>query len=240
MIGRSGKGLEVHALELEPEARNVLREGRPKASRGGPAGAPKRAARAAEGGVVRLAGGIAAVAADTAERHDRKWRTPHRTVGTFLVMMFVYRLVFGEGRTYTTALEEPVSSRKRHGAFAGLEAPVTPSAMTRARAKVDAAVSVEGRAGILALAGEGALWNGRRAFAVDGSETDLPRPLVKAGFATPGPAAHYPQGLASCLFEIARGVPVDFDLHADTCERKAAMRHLRALSANDVTVYDRG
>jgi len=36
------------------------------------------------------------------------------------------------------------------------------------------------------------------------------------------------------------GVPVDFDLHADTRQRKAAMRHLRALPPNDVTVHDRG
>lgn len=236
-VGQSGTGKEVLVLELEPEARTVLREGRPKAER---RTGPDRAAEAAREGTARLWSGIAAIVADTARRHDREWRVRHRTVGTFLVMMFVYRLVFGEGRTYAAALDELWESRRSHGAFEGLQGPVTPSAMTRARARVSAAVFREAHEGIIALAGEGGLWNGRRAFVVDGCKLNLPRPLVEEGFATPGPSAHYPQGLASCLFETARGIPVDFDLHAHTCERRAAVAHMRALSAGDVVVYDRG
>ena len=46
----------------------------------------------------------------------------------------------------------------------------------------------------------GRLWHGCRVFAVDGSKLNLPRPPVAAGYATPSPAAHYPQGLLRSLY----------------------------------------
>ena len=46
---------------------------------------------------------------------------------------------------------------------------------------------------------QGGLWKGHRLFAVDGSKLNLPRPLLQAGYKLPAHAAHYPQGLLSCL-----------------------------------------
>ena len=43
------------------------------------------------------------------------------------------------------------------------------------------------------------LWRGHRAFAVDGSQLNLPRPLLHNGYRTPSHSSHYPQGLLSCL-----------------------------------------
>ena len=51
-------------------------------------------------------------------------------------------------------------------------------------------------------------------FAVDGSKLNLPRPLVRDGYRQPAEAAHYPQGLLSCLFQLRARLPVDFGLHA--------------------------
>ena len=66
-------------------------------------------------------------------------------------------------------------------------------------------------------------WRGHRAFAVDGSKLNLPRPLVRDGYRQPAEAAHYPQGLLSCLFQLRARLPGDFGLHA-----------------HGVVVYDRG
>ncbi len=84
------------------------------------------------------------------------------------------------------------------------------------------------------------MWQGHRAFAVDGSKLNLPRPLLKAGYVPPGPGAHYPQGLLSCLFQLYAQLPVDFELHAHRDERRACRQHLAALRPGDVVVYDRG
>ena len=86
----------------------------------------------------------------------------------------------------------------------------------------------------------GPLWLGHRVFAVDGSKLNLPRPLAAAGYDPPGPHAHYPQGLLSCLLRLQSRLPVDFDLFAHRNERAAARAHLRALAAPDLVVYDRG
>ena len=67
------------------------------------------------------------------------------------------------------------------------------------------------------------VWHGHRAFAVDGSKLNLPRPLLHDGYRTPSHTAHYPQGLLSCLFQLRARLPVDFDLAAH----------------GDVVVYDR-
>ncbi len=119
--------------------------------------------------------------------------------------------------------------------------PVSDAAMCKARPKLDENVFKQFQAEILRRAERpGPRWRGHRVFAVDGSKLNLPRPLVGAGYATPGPQAHYPQGLLSCLFRLQSRLPVDFDLHAHANERLAALAHLPALAATDVVVYDRG
>ena len=74
--------------------------------------------------------------------------------------------------------------------------------LPQARAKVDEEIFRSAHRAVLERLpgdGPGALWHGHRAFAVDGSKLNLPRPLVRAGYRTPGDKAHYPQGLLSCL-----------------------------------------
>ena len=121
--------------------------------------------------------------------------------------------------------------------------PVSAAAICQARAKVDEEIFRSAHRAVLERLpgdGPGALWHGHRAFAVDGSKLNLPRPLVRAGYRTPGDKAHYPQGLLSCLYQLRARLPVDFDLHAHGDERRAALAHLAALAPGDVIVYDRG
>ncbi len=65
-------------------------------------------------------------------------------------------------------------------------------------------------------------------------------PLVEAGFPLPNTAAHYPQGLVSCLYRLNTGTPVDFSLSANANERAAALAHLDAVEPGDIVVSDRG
>ncbi len=115
-----------------------------------------------------------------------------------------------------------------------------PSAMSRARAKFDPQVFRDLHREILARAPDRPLWKGRRVFDVEGAKVSLPPPLADAGYRTQGDHAHYPQSLVSCLYELMPRLPTYFVLRADTNERRAAVEHLRILSAGDVVVYDRG
>lgn len=67
--------------------------------------------------------------------------------------------------------------------------------MCVARAKVGANVFRCIHAAVLRHAGPdcSTLWKGLRDFAVDGFKLNLPRELVREGYAAPSPEAHYPQ-----------------------------------------------
>ena len=134
-------------------------------------------------------------------------------------------------------------------------APVSPSSICSARAKLDEQLFKTLHQAILKVVFDaetrpqherkvrpdtGRRWQGHRVFAVDGTFLNLPRGRVHEGWRTPVDGAHYPQGLVSCLYRLQSRLPVDFDLHAHSNECPAALAHLNVLSANDVVVYDRG
>ena len=166
-----------------------------------------------------------------------------RTLNTLLVVLFVYRIVFTpDSRGYATVLAE-LWAQCRALDLALPERPVTPAAICRARAKVSEEVFLRIHRAVLAAGPPDpphSLWLGHRAFAVDGSKLNLPRPLVASGYRTPSPTADYPQGLLSCLYRLHTRLPIDFGLHAHADERRAARLHLDALAPGDVVVYDRG
>ena len=178
----------------------------------------------------------AATAAATA--HDRVWKLRRRVINTLLVVLFVYRLMFS-GNGYTATLAALWQQCQACGIPLPQAEPVAASSMSAARAKVDEAIFKSLHAEILKRAGS-SQWKGHRVFAVDGSKINLPRPLLRAGYRLPQERAHYPQGLLSCLYELAPKLPIDFDLHAHGDERAAALAHLPALAVGDVVVYDRG
>ena len=177
-------------------------------------------------------------------------------LNTLVVVLFVFRLVFSKGRPgYATTLAERWGQCRTMGIELPQPAPVSPSSICSARARLDEQLFKTLHQAILKVVfdAEGRLrharkvrpdtdrrWQGHRVFAVDGTSLNLPRGRVHEGWRTPVDGAHYPQGLVSCLYRLQSRLSVDFDLHAHGNERAAALAHLDVLSANDVVVYDRG
>ena len=239
------KGKTRKSVYVRPLARNakaILLNGPRPGARRRPAPEPPRFAP--DDPFVQLWHDIIGTAVAVAQDHDRVWQRRRRVLNTLLIMLFVFRLVFSTGRRgYAITLAELWEQCRVLGVDLPQATPVAASAACNARAKLDEAVFKTLHARILERAGPpgaGPLWNGHAIFAVDGSKTNLPRPLIAEGYRTPSDRAHYPQGLVSCLYRLRSKVPIDFDLHAHENEREAALAHLRALSANDVVVYDRG
>ena len=181
--------------------------------------------------------------AETAAAHDWRWQRRRRSIGTMLVVLFVFRLAHAPRRRgYARVLADMWECCRRLGLELPQPRPVAASSMSVARGKVGADVFRRIHEAVLRHAGpeSSTLWKGLRAFAVDGSKLNLPRKLLREGYAPPSPQAHYPQGLLSCLYQIGRRLPYDFDLHAHGDERRAALRHLGVLGRGDLVVYDRG
>ena len=185
-----------------------------------------------------LIGALGALAA----AHDRQWQQRSRVLNTLLVMLFVFRLVFAPRRQgYTTTLAQLWTQCRALDVPLPQPQPVSDAAMCKARPRIHEQVFKQFHAEILGRADVSATrWHGHRVFAVDGSKLNLPRQLAAAGYRTPGPHAHYPQGLLSCLLRLQSRIPVDFDLWAHADERAAARVHLDVLAAPDLVVYDRG
>ena len=201
---RTPKGVFVHPLQRD--WRTVLLEGPRKAqarrtarSRAPAASPPPEAGER----FVRMWQGILSTVTRVTREHDRQWLRRQRLINTLLVVLFVYRLVFGhDNRGYGATLNKLWEQCRRLGVPLPQPQPVAASSMCAARAKVDAAVFQQIHRAVLAEAREPMAarpWWGHRAFAVDGSQLNLPRELCRDGYRPPSPTAHYPQGLLSCL-----------------------------------------
>ena len=229
---------DVYVYPLHADWRRILQQGPPKAAK------PRRSPPRAGPRFVQLWQELIGTLVRVAGAHDREWIKRRRTLNTLLVMLFVFRLVFApDRRGYATVLAELWDHCRQLEVTLPQPQPVSAAAICQARAKVDEEIFRSAHRAVLERLpgdGPGALWHGHRAFAVDGSKLNLPRPLVRAGYRTPGDKAHYPQGLLSCLYQLRARLPVDFDLHAHGDERRAALAHLAALAPGDVIVYDRG
>lgn len=231
---------QVWVRPLQADWRAILRQGAPAPARRGRA----RPLPQAGDGFVQLWQELIATAVQVAREHDAQWVRRQRALNTLLVMLFVFRLAFApERRGYATVLSDLWENCRQLGVDLPQPRPVSAAAICKARPKVDAAVFRRLHRELLQhlpQGGPGRLWQGHRTFAVDGSKLNLPRPLRQLGYAPPGPGAHYPQGLLSCLFQLYAQLPVDFQLHAHGDERRASLEHLAALRPGDVVVYDRG
>ena len=233
---------DVYVLELCPEARALLcGETRAKARHAGPARAPVTADR----GFVALWRSFVDIAAAVADEHDGQWRQRRRTIGTLVVMLFVFRLVFSKNQQgYQSTVNE--LWEHCHAMGVALSQPRAPAAssMHEARTKVDPDVFRQVHRLIISRVDEYLQppedWCGRRLFAVDGSKLNVPRALIDEGCRTPNERCHYPQGLLSCLYRLDDRMPIDFDLAPHQNERRLAAGHIRHLRAGDVVVYDRG
>ncbi len=180
-------------------------------------------------------------AGELAAAHDRQWRKRKRILDSLIVVLFVFRLVLSRGdKGYATVLAELWDQCRKLGIALPQREPVAASSICKARAKVHEDLFLDLHREILRHDRTDRRWKGHRTFAVDGTKMNLPRPLVEAGYPRPHPAAHYPQGLVSCLYRLDTGTPVAFSLSADADERAAALAHLDAVEPGDIVVFDRG
>ena len=117
------------------------------------------------------------------------------------------------------------------------------AAICKARAKVRAVVFRRVHRALLDQAPPDAparLWKGHPTFAVDGSKLNLPRPLWSPPATTRPRRRPTTRRACSAAYQLRARLPVDFDLHANGDERRAALAHLPALAPGDVVVCDRG
>ena len=184
---------------------------------------------------------IVDAAGELAAAHDCRWMKRKRILDSLIVVLFVFRLVLSRGdRGYATVLAELWDQCRKLGIALPQREPVAASSICKARAKVHEDLFLDLHRKILRHDRADRRWKGHRTFAVDGTKMNLPRPLVEAGYPIPHAAAHYPQGLVSCLYRLDTGTPVDFSLSADANERTAALTHLDAVEPGDIVVFDRG
>lgn len=235
--GRTRK--HVYVYPLARDFRSILLHGPRPAARKPP---PADPAESPDADFVALWQDLIGALGALAAAHDRQWQQRSRVLNTLLIMLFVFRLVFAPRRQgYTSTLAQLWAQCRALDVPLPQPQPVSDAAMCKARPRLHEQVFKQFHAAILDRAKLSASrWHGHRAFAVDGSKLTLPRPLAEAGYRTPGPHSHYPQGLLSCLLQLQPRVPVDFDLFAHANERTAALAHLRVLTAPDLVVYDRG
>ena len=235
--GRTRK--DVYVYPLARDFRAILLHGPRPAARQRP---PAAAAESPDADFIAMWQGLIGALGTLAAAHDRQWQQRSRVLNTLLIMLFVFRLVFAPRRQgYTTTLAQLWAQCRALEVPLPQPQPVSDAAMCKARPRVHEQVFKQFHAAILGRADRSdPRWHGHRVFAVDGSKLTLPRPLAAAGYRTPGPQAHYPQGLLSCLLRLQSRIPVDFDLFAHANERAAARVHLAALAAPDLVVYDRG
>jgi len=179
-----------------------------------------------------------------AAEYDKQWRQRKRVIDSMMLMLLIFRLVSSKGsQSYGTTIDDLWDSCDRLKLKLPQKGSIAPSSFCVARTKLDESIFQCANTRILkAYAPRRAryAWQGHRLFGVDGTKINLPPKLVDFGYRTPNQAAHYPQALVSCLYELRSRMPIDFDLVSHSDERKCARGHLGALCETDVVVYDRG
>ena len=234
---------DVYLYPLVDDARTILLHGaRPE---------PRKATRRnqlkpldATDPFVHLWQSIIGIVIAVAEDFDRQWQQRRRVLNSLLIMLFIFRLVFASNQQgYAITLTQLWEQCRTMNIPLPQQHPVAPSAMCKARTKLDESIFQTLQAQILRCTiqhDKDAKWKGHQIYAVDGSKMNLPRELIEAGYRCPSPNAYYPQGLVSCLYQLKTQIPTDFDMAAHGNERRMARAHLKALNAQDVVVYDRG
>jgi hypothetical protein len=190
-----------------------------------------------------LWGRVTHIIAEVASDYDAIWQKRRRVIDSLLLVFLIFRLVFSKNtQSYGTTITEFWQNCHRMKFPLPQKQAISASSFTEARKKLDESIFIELNQRIIQATPEKTAerWMGHRLFGVDGSKINLPRELLKAGYATPQENSHYPQGLLSCCYQLKSKIPYDFDLVNHGNERKCALAHLQTLESGDVCVYDRG
>jgi hypothetical protein len=194
---------------------------------------------------VQLWAKIVHILVTIANEFDRQWQKRQRVLNTLLLVLFIFRLVFSKNHQgYATTIVELWDQCRMLRIPLPQDKPVAASAFCNARKKMDPNFFKILNTTILDTYAphlNNNEWHGHRMFAVDGSNVNLPRRLLKEhGYKLPSSTSYYPQGLVSCLYRLIPKLPIDFELSPSNDERNPACYHLEHLKPNDVVVYDRG
>lgn len=205
---------------------------------------PFKAANIATDNHVFLWQKIIIVVSKVAEKFDKQWQKRQRVLTTLLIILFIFRLVFSKNKQgYGITIAELWEYCHKFNIQLPQKNPVVPAAFCNARAKMDESVFKILNTEIIhtyETDRDDHRFKKHRIFAIDGTKINLPKSLLKCSYQKPSDHAYYPQGLASCLYQLKSGIPFDFELSPNTDERVLALRHLNALQKEDIVVYDRG
>lgn len=192
---------------------------------------------------LKLWGKVSTIISEVSLTYDATWQKRKRVIDSLLLVFLIFRLVFSKNtQSYGTTISEFWHNGHRLKFPLPQKQAISASSFSEARKKLNESIFIELNQRIIQACPEKASerWFGHRLFAVDGSKVNLPRELIKAGYALPQKNSHYPQGLLSCCYQLKSKIPYDFDLVSHGNERQCALAHLQTLQANDVCVYDRG
>ncbi len=194
---------------------------------------------------INLWGKVISIIAEVAHEFDKTWQKRKRIIDSMLLIFLIFRLLFSKNsQGYGATISDFWNNCRKMKFPLPQKRPISASAFTQARAKLDETIfKVLNKRIISAYEEEtNRLYrlNNQRIFAVDGSKINLPHELIKDGYKTPSDNAYYPQGLVSCLYQLKSKIPYDFDLVKHGDERKCALLHLTSLKETDIVVYDRG
>ena len=192
---------------------------------------------------LNLWGRVVNIISEVANTYDATWQKRKRVIDSLLLVFLIFRLVFSKNtQSYGTTITEFWHNCHRMKFPLPQKQPISASSFTEARKKLNESIFIELNQRIIQSCPDktSERWLGHRLFGVDGSKVNLPRELIKAGYAIPQESSYYPQGLLSCCYQLKSQIPYDFDLVNHGNERQCALTHLQTLQPNDVCVYDRG
>jgi len=181
---------------------------------------------------------------ELAESFDHQWRERRRKIGTSFLVEFLIRLGFSKAQSgFQIVINEMWKNMRANGSPLPQVKPFAASSVCEARQNLDPSYINEMNSQVvqsfLLMNEHRFTWHGRRLFAVDGSNINLPPELKNEGFDIMSDT-HYPQGKMSVLLHVPTCIPVDVILDNKGNEREIALQHTRSLTKGDVVVYDRG
>ena len=175
---------------------------------------------------------------------DERWQKRQRIIDSSLIVVLILRMTWSKSSEgYGAALSDLWSRCSNSKLILKKKTPVSTSSFCEARLKLDEDIFRDINQAVAddyEAIRSSKFWNGHRVFAVDGSIIDLPRSLVKHGYALRSEKSYYPQGLLSCAYNVKTGIPYHFEMTSHKNERFCAAAHLKSMKEGDVVVYDRG
>ena len=187
---------------------------------------------------------IAEVVNSLCHEFDSQWRKRRRIIDSAFLVAAIMKMSWSKNSEgYGSNLASFWRDSRATDLKLRKQTPISNSSFCEARMKLDEEIFRSLNQALLEKLSDEKMKSpirGYRVFSVDGSIIDLPRPLVGYGYELRSEKSYYPQGLMSCLYNVANGIPYDFQLVSHKNERICAIEHLDRLSENDVIIYDRG